>query len=364
MRLRLIFLGLVASCAGLACKHAARIHPRAIEHNNYCSQYIAQGDLEKAETRCNLALEFNPDYPEPYCNLGLIALKRNQLDKAKKLFIKAIRLNQDFAEAHNDLGYVFLQQGSLGKAHDEFERALKVNPDYVEARYNLALTFLRMKRYPDARKAYDELIESNPNVADPHHDLCAMDIDEGDYGNAIRECKTAIRIDPKYTSAYFNLGNAFMKDGKFCEAQEAYTDCIRVDTSQAECRNNVTIATRKCALLDPNLKEAAAQPQPGGEAAPTDGSSMGADSANAWYRKGVAQVNAGLLNEARRSFNKCLRRNTQFALCYYQLYKLDIAVQDTASAQSDCKLMLQNSGDQQAQERDECRNFLATDGQQ
>ena len=357
MRLRLILLGLLSS-ASLACKTAAPIHPRAIEHNQYCAQYIAQNELEKAETRCNLALEFNPDYPEPYCNLGLIALKRNQMDKAKDLFIKAIHLNQDFAEAHNDLGFVFLQQGSFGKAHDEFQRALKVNPDYVEARYNLALTYLRLKKYPEARKAYDELIESNPNVADPHHDLCALDIDEGEYDSAVQECQAAIRLDPKYVSAYFELGNAYMKGGKFCEAQEAYKDCIGVDQDNAECRNNITIATRKCALLDPNLKDLKNSPAPGTDAA------VSGDPADDFYKKGLSQINAGLVNEARRSFNKCIRKNSQYALCYYQLYKLDIAVEDNGAAQDDCKKLLKNSGDEQAHERDECKNFLATDGQQ
>lgn len=356
MRLRLIFLGFAASFAGLACKTAAPIHPRAVEHNQYCAQYIAQNELEKAETRCNLALEFNPDYPEPTCNLGLIALKRGQMDKAKDYFIKAIRLNQDFAEAHNDLGFVYLQQGSLGKAHDEFVRALKVNPDYVEARYNLALTFLRMKKYAEARKAYKEFIESNPNVADPHHDLCALDIDEENYDEAIQECQTAIRLDPKFTSAYFNLGNAFMKSGKFCEAQEAYTDCLRSDQDNAECRNNVTIANRKCALLDPSLKEAAQKPA-GGEGGSDD-------AAGGLYQKGLKEVNAGLLNEARRSFNKCLRKNPQYALCYYQLFKLDSAVQDQSAATDDCKKLLKNSGDEQAQEREECKNYLSSDGQQ
>jgi tetratricopeptide (TPR) repeat protein len=329
-----------------------------VEHNQYCAQYIASGDLDKAETRCNLALEFNPDYPEPHCNLGLIALKRGQLDKAKDFFIKAIHLNQDFAEAHNDLGFVFLQQGSLGKAHDEFQRALKVNPDYEGARYNLALTYMRMKKYSDARKAYEALIESNAAIADPHHDLCAMDIDEGEYDSAVQECQAAIRLDPKYTSAYFNLGNAYMKAGKFCEAQEAYKDCLGVDGDNAECRNNITIATRKCALLDPNLKDLKAPPaQASSDGAP-------ADAADGFYKKGLGQVSAGLVNEARRSFGKCVRKNPQYALCYYQLYKLDLAVQDTGAAQDDCKKLLRNSGEDQSAERSECQNFLAADGQQ
>jgi tetratricopeptide (TPR) repeat protein len=358
MRLRLVLFGLVALVVAQGCKTAAPIHPRAIEHNNYCAKYLNDGDLEKAETRCKLALEFNPDYPEPYCNLGLIEKRRGHISEAKELFVKAIHLNQDFGEAHNDLGVLFLDEKSYGKAHDEFVRALKVNPDYVEARYNLALSLMHLKKYDEARKAYRALIESNPNIADPHHDLCAMDIDDGEFTTAVDECKEAIRLDPKYTSAYFNLGNAFMKGGKFCEAQEAYTDCLRVDSENAECRNNVTIANRKCALLDPSLKEATSKPSTG------EGGEPGTDAASGLYAAGLKQVNAGLINEARRSFNKCLRKNSQFALCHFQLFKLDQAVANTAAATDDCKKMLKTSGDEQASEREECKTFLSADGAQ
>jgi tetratricopeptide (TPR) repeat protein len=373
MHSRLVFALIVAGLLPIGCKTAAPIHPRAVEHNTYCAQYLASGDLEKAETRCKLALEFNPDYPEPYCNLGLIELRRNHWDTAKDYFIKAIHLNQDFAEAHNDLGFVFIHEGSFGKAHDEFQRALKVNPDYVEARYNLALAFKSMKNYAEARKTYQALIESNPNVADPHHDLCVMDIDEEDYSSAISECQEALRLDPKYVSAYFNLGNAYMKAGKFCEAQESYTDCIRVDQDSAECRNNVTIATRKCALLDPNLKEAASSnnaKSPGastntsnGSGAGDDVTTVGDDPANGFYKKGMAQLGSGLVNEARRSFNKCVRKNAGYGLCYYQLFKLDQQVQDNHAAVDDCKKMLKHTGDEATNEREECKNFLSADGQ-
>lgn len=353
---------LAALCALLCaagCKTAAPIHPRAAEHNAACAEYLAQGDLDRAETRCNLALEFNPDYPEPFNNKGVIAIRRNDLPAAKELFVKAIRLNQDFAEAHNGLGFVFLHEGSFGKAHDEFQRALKVNPDYVEARYNLALTYLRMKKYADARKSYAALIETNAQLPDPHHDLCVLDIEDGDPNAAVAECREAIRLDARYVSAYFNLGNAYMKGGKYCEAQEAYTDCLRQDEANLECRNNVTIATRKCALLDPNLKEAR---KPEQETTGSDDPTAD-DPATQLYKKALAQEQAGLLNEARRNFNKCLRKNPNFALCHYKLFKLDQATADEGGAAEHCRALLKVSAEEQATEREECRTFLGKDGQ-
>jgi tetratricopeptide (TPR) repeat protein len=356
-----VWAAAAAAMLGVGCKTPVQIHPRAVEHNNACTEYLGQGDLERAETRCNLALEFNSDYPEPYNNLGLIEMKRNHMDLAKEKFIKAIRLNQDFAEAHNNLGVVFLNADkSYGKAHDEFARALKVNPDYVEARYNLAVTYMKMKNYAEAKRSYNALIESNPNVADPHHDLCAIDIDEGDYTTAIEECQKAIALDPKYVSAYFNLGDAYMKGAKFCEAQEAFTDCLRQDQEHVECRNNVTIAARKCALLDPSLKDATAKEPPPS----ADGShDTDADPVMGLYKKGQSQLASGLLNEARRSFNKCVRKNPGFALCHYQLYKLDAQVQDNKAAAADCKALLKAAGEEQSAEREECKNFLSSDGQ-
>ena len=64
---------------------SAGIHPRALEHTQYCAEYLAQGDLEKAETRCHLALEFNPDMPEPYNLLGLIEMRRDHWEPATAL---------------------------------------------------------------------------------------------------------------------------------------------------------------------------------------------------------------------------------------------------------------------------------------
>jgi Tfp pilus assembly protein PilF len=353
----LVALGVAWASTG--CKTVVPIHPRAAEHTQYCAEYLAQGDLEKAETRCHLALEFNPDMPEPYNLLGLIEMRRDHWDAAKEYYIKAIHLNQDLAEAHNNLGYYFLHVSQLGKAHDEFLRALKVNPDYMEARYNLALTYMRLKQDGDAKKVYRELIESNPNIADPHHDLCSMDIDEGDFTTAAEECREAIRLDPKYVSAYFNLGNAYLKAGKFCEAQEAYTDCLRVDQENAECRNNVTIATRKCALLDPNLREAASGPKPGDATAPEGNGTEPIDLMN----KGKAQLTNGLVNEARRNFRKCVRKDPNFSGCWYQLFKLDQQVQDNSSAGEDCKNLLRSAGEEAQDQRDECKTFLSSDGQ-
>jgi tetratricopeptide (TPR) repeat protein len=338
---------LIVAC-GLAlvtCKSAANIHPRAVEHNEYGTRYLEQGDLVKAQERFELALEFNPDYPEPYNNLCLVWIRRSNFAKAKELCIKALRLNNDFAEAHNNLGYIYLQEKSWGKAHDSFRSALKVNPDYVEARYNLCLALLHLKKGGDARTCYDKIIETNGNLADPHHGLCLLDIEEGDHAEAVKECTRAVELDPKFVEAFYHLGLAYQGAGKHCEAQEAYKACVALEENNAECRNNLASAARHCALQSPHLDDIR-------ETANNENSAINL------YKLGCAERDKGLLPEAERHFKKCLRLDGRFGLCHCALAEMKRRVAENAEVQAYCKKCLDYSpDDQQSPEREMCLNL-------
>lgn len=337
---------LACALALASCKTAAPIHPRAIEHNQFGAQYLEQGLLDKAQERFELALEFNPDYPEPYNNLCLVWIKRAKFDKAKDRCIKALRLNNDFAEAHNNLGYIYLQERSYGKAADQFRGALKVNPDYVEARYNLCLSLLRLKKSDEARVCYSKIVETNANVADPHHDLCVLDVEGGNFTDAVGECTRAIELDPKFTDAYFHLGRAYQGAGKHCEAQEAYKGCLGVDEQNAECRNNLSSAARHCALQSPHLEEVK-------ETVATEGSAANL------YKLGLAEREKGLLPEAERHFRKCTKLEGRFGLCYCALAELKRQVAENDEAKVFCKKCLLYTGEEQiSADREMCAALL------
>ncbi|MGI5862783.1 MAG: tetratricopeptide repeat protein [Myxococcales bacterium] len=348
-------LAIVLSTAALglaACKTATLIHPLASEHNAYGTQYLEQGLLDKAQHRFELALEYNPDYPEPYNNLCLVWIKRENYDKAKDLCIKALRLNNDFAEAYNNLGYIYLQEKSYGRAHDAFVNALKVNPGYIEARYNLCLTLLRLERGADARVCYDKVIEVNPNVADPYHDLCMLDIVDKSFADAVRFCTRAVELDPRYVSAFFHLGRAYQGAGKHCEAQEAYKQCIALDESHAECRNNLSSAARHCALASPHLSEI--KDQADNEASPYS-----------LYKLGLAEKEKGLLPEAERHFKKCLRIDGRFGLCHCQLAEIHRRHANNSEADAHCRKCLSYTTEEQmSAERDMCARLLEEEAEE
>lgn len=321
-----LLLGLVLLSAG-ACVTVPPPTTRALECNELCAKYINANDLTHAEIQCDLGLEFSPQYADLWVNKGLIALAREQTDKAKEHFIKALRYNQDQAQAYNNLGKIYLQNQEYGKAHDNLQRALRVNPDYMEARWNLGLTYKGMKDFTKARKEFRTMLEVNPQLADPHAQLGVMALDENELEEAVTELTAAVQLDPKFFDAWNALGNAQMESGKPCDAKDAYSSCIEVDANNAQCRNNIIVAEKKCRLQDKALEDvrqrAAGQKTPESE-----------------YSAALEYKSRGLVNDEERAYKRCLKYDGKFALCHFGLFELYKERADEKNASTACKNFL------------------------
>jgi tetratricopeptide (TPR) repeat protein len=320
------FLALSMSLLG-ACLSTPPPHPRALECNELCTNYLVNNDLVHAEVQCDLGLQFAPQYADLWVNKGLIELKRGNDAKAKEHFIKALRFNQEQAQAYNNLGYVYYKDKAYGKAHDNFQRALKVNPDYTEARYNLGLTFKDMGKKDKAQKEFRTLIAVNAQLADPHAQLGMMALEDGAFDEAIGHLTNAIRLDAKYTDAWAALGDAYTEAGKFNEAVDAYTGCLESDPENAVCRHNVATVRRKAQLLDPALKE-------------VKESLAGQKTAKGEYQLAREFKTKGLENEEKRAYMRCLKYDDKFALCHFGLYEIFLAERQEKEAAKACKNFL------------------------
>ncbi len=285
-------------------------HPRALEANELCVQYLNQNDLVKAEVQCDLGLQFSPQYADLWSNKGLIHLKRQQMDPAKECFIKALRYNQELAQAYNNLGYIYLKhEKKLGKAEENFKRALKVNPDYTEARYNLGLTFMAAGDKERARKEFRTIVAINPQLADPHHWLGLMALEEKQYDEAIDELLKATSLDASFADAWYNLGMAYSDSGKYAEAKDAITSCLEADNNHVQCRQALPIIARKLMLQDPTLKELK-------ENAATDKTPQANFSLGRTFRE------RGLRSEEERAYRQCLKLDGRYAPCHFALFEI------------------------------------------
>ena len=155
--------GLLA-CAALlvACTGTAPLAPKAVDLNRAGSDALAAGDLETAEARFALALEYHPRFVEALTNLGLVEMQRGNLARARLHFERARRINSDLAQPHHALGVLAERERRPDVAAEHYRDSLKVNPGFGPSRANLGRLLFAAGRYDDAREQFLRLVEVDP----------------------------------------------------------------------------------------------------------------------------------------------------------------------------------------------------------
>jgi tetratricopeptide (TPR) repeat protein len=103
------------------------------------------GRLEEAIAECRTAIRLDPEFGNPYNDIGVYLIALGRMDEAVPWLEKALRAKRYccYQFAHFNLGRVLLEQGRLAEAQRSFERALEIDPAYELARK--ALEFIRQR---------------------------------------------------------------------------------------------------------------------------------------------------------------------------------------------------------------------------
>jgi tetratricopeptide (TPR) repeat protein len=106
------------------------ICPTAEAHTYLGWALSNQGKLDEAITNCHQAIAIDPDFGNPYNDIGVYLMQRNQPDGAIPWLEKA-KLAARYEPRHYpyiNLGHIYAARGELIKAIDEFKGALKLAP--------------------------------------------------------------------------------------------------------------------------------------------------------------------------------------------------------------------------------------------
>jgi tetratricopeptide (TPR) repeat protein len=155
-----------------ACAHPAQLPAKAIELNRDGAAAMASGDLQVAEARVALALEYNPRFTEAWVNLGLIEMNRGNFERAHRDFIKARDLNPDLPAPHHALGLLADHEGRLADAERYYRAALKVDPGFAPARINLARRLFEQGSLEEAREQFLRVTQVAPGFVEGFAGLC------------------------------------------------------------------------------------------------------------------------------------------------------------------------------------------------
>jgi Tfp pilus assembly protein PilF len=111
-------------------KESIALHPTADAHTYLGWAYSFQGKLKDAIVQCEIAIQIEPDFGNPYNDIGVYLMQQQQFDEAVPWLEKA-KLAKRYEPRHFpylNLGRVYVAKGMLQKALEEFRGALRLDP--------------------------------------------------------------------------------------------------------------------------------------------------------------------------------------------------------------------------------------------
>jgi tetratricopeptide (TPR) repeat protein len=114
-------------------------HPTAEAHTFLGWTYSFMGRLDDAIEECHRAIARDPEFGNPYNDIGAYLIEKGELDDAIPWFQKAMHAKRYESPAfpHLNLGRVYEKKGNWTEAISSYKQALALNPDYVLAKKSL-----------------------------------------------------------------------------------------------------------------------------------------------------------------------------------------------------------------------------------
>jgi tetratricopeptide (TPR) repeat protein len=102
-------------------KESISLCPTADAHTYLGWAYSFQGRIDEAIAQCEVAIQLDPEFGNPYNDIGVYLMQQQKLEKAKRYEPRHF--------PYINLGRVYLSKGMIQKALEEFRGALRLNPD-------------------------------------------------------------------------------------------------------------------------------------------------------------------------------------------------------------------------------------------
>ena len=120
-------------------KKSIEVLPTAEAHTFLGWTYSFMGRYDDAIAECHRAIEIDPDFGNPYNDIGAYLIEQGMLDEAIPWFEKAIhaRRYESYCFPHYNLGRVYERKRQWKKAMECYRAALGHNPDYALAKGSL-----------------------------------------------------------------------------------------------------------------------------------------------------------------------------------------------------------------------------------
>ncbi|HWP05545.1 MAG TPA: tetratricopeptide repeat protein [Polyangiaceae bacterium] len=219
--MRLLLLVVLAGCSA-----GVPLPPAAAALNAAGVEALAAGDLESADARFALALEYSPRFVEALVNLGLVELERGNFTRARLLFERARRTNPDMAQPHHALGVLAERERRPDRASAHYYEALRVDPGFAPARDNLARVLFAGGLVEEALVQYQRLVELVPDEPRAAAGLVETLVRLRRFDEADRRLESARKKSPETPELVLLEARRALREGRVTAALDALAPLV------------------------------------------------------------------------------------------------------------------------------------------
>ncbi len=114
-------------------------YPTAEAHTFLGWAYSFQGKIDEAIQECETAIEIDPDFGNPYNDIGVYMMERGEYDEAVPWLLRAMEATRYEPRhyPHINLGRLYARKGRVQDAIAEIRKALNFDTDHQGARREL-----------------------------------------------------------------------------------------------------------------------------------------------------------------------------------------------------------------------------------
>lgn len=116
-------------------RQSLEVFPTAEAHTFLGWTYSFVGMYDEAIEECQKAIETDPNFGNPYNDIGAYLIEQGKLEEAVPWLEKATRAvrYESYCFPHFNLGRIWEQKGEWFRAIDAYKNALQENPSYALA---------------------------------------------------------------------------------------------------------------------------------------------------------------------------------------------------------------------------------------
>ena len=122
-----------------AYKRSIELYPTAEAHTFLGWAYSFQGRIDEAIKECETAIQIDPDFGNPYNDIGVYLIEKGEYDEAIPWLEKAMvaKRYEPRHYPHMNMGRVLVRKGRYQEAIKQLKKTLAIEPNYPAARIEL-----------------------------------------------------------------------------------------------------------------------------------------------------------------------------------------------------------------------------------